>query len=153
VADRPSFLGKSPGTLESIVGRPFDPERVAAAIVDAYSSGTETVSLDAPGPVDPLETDDPRADPPWAATCEEAIGTLGAGPDARGVFRVGGDLLVSRDALARLETGAATASEDDLGRIVDEALTAPGVALDGVRSLEAVRDMIARAKDSSPGPS
>ena len=38
----------------------------------------------------------------------EAIGPLGAGPDARGVFRVGGDLLVSRDALARLEAARAS---------------------------------------------
>jgi hypothetical protein len=95
-------------------------------------------------PID-ADIDDLPVDPPWAATCEEAIGTLGAGPDARGTLRVGGDLLVSRDALARLEVRAAHASADDLGRIVDEALAAPGVALDGVKSLASVCDVIARA--------
>jgi hypothetical protein len=146
VAERPSFLGKAHGTVESIVGRAYEPTRIAAEIVEAYASGTEPVSLEAPEAPEPSRRDDPRADPPWAATCEEAIGTLGAGPDARGVFRVGGDLLVSRDALARLEAGAALASEDDLGQLVDETLAAPGVALDGVRSLAAVKDLIARAK-------
>ena len=86
------------------------------------------------------------ADPPWLAEAEEAIGTVGAGPDARGVFRVGGDFLASRDAIARLELAAATALEVDLGAVVDAALGAPGVALDGVRSLATIRDVIAAAR-------
>jgi hypothetical protein len=146
---RPSFLGKPHGTLESIAGRSLKPMQIAGAIVDAYTGDAEPVSL--PEPLDgerlPIDADidDLPVDPPWAATCEEAIGTLGAGPDASGTLRVGGDLLVSRDALARLEVRAAHASADDLGRIVDEALAAPGVALDGVKSLASVRDVIARA--------
>jgi hypothetical protein len=89
------------------------------------------------------EAGDPRADPPWAATREEAIGPIGAGRDAQGRFRVGGDLLVSRDALARLE--AAAPGAPDIGSLVDEILAAPGVALDGVRSLATIRDVIAEA--------
>ena len=85
-------------------------------------------------------------DPPWTATADEAIGTVGAGPDAQGRFRVGGDLLVSRDALARLETLAATSPVDDLPRIIDRTLAAPGVALDGVRSLTSVLDVVSRAR-------
>jgi len=146
VADRPSLLGKAPGTLESIAGRPLVPARVAEAIAEAYASGAEWGSLDPPDPLDEEEPSHLDTDPPWAATCEEAIGMLGAGPDARGTFRVGGDLLVSRDALARLEELAAHASDGDLGRVVDETLAAPGVALDGVRSLGSVRDVIARAR-------
>jgi hypothetical protein len=150
--ERASFLGKPQGTLESIAGRTLDPARIAAAIIDAYCAAADSVSFeqsapfhDEPAPRDP-RGDDPRTDLPWAATTEEAIGTIGAGPDDRGVFRVGGDLLVSRDALARLETLAANAGEEDLGRIVDETLAAPGVALDGVKSLANVRDVIARAR-------
>ncbi len=116
-AERPSFLGKTPGTLEEIVGASIEPQRVVDAIVDAYVAAWAVEPIDMPvGPPDSvavvggahdesLGSDEiPPADPPWAATVEEAIGTLGAGPDAGGTFRVGGDLLVSRDALARLRS-------------------------------------------------
>jgi hypothetical protein len=152
VEERPSFAGKEHGTLEAIAGRSVDAARVAHAIVDAYAEGHDATEL---GPIDArpsarveTDADDLRADPPWASTAEDAIGTLGAGPDARGVFRVGGDLLVSRDALGRLEllvAGAAEPSDDDVGAFVDDALGRPEVALDGVRSLATVRDLIVRA--------
>jgi len=144
VTERASFLGKAQATLEGLAGAAVDEGKLAQAIADAYSRDVEVVPLDKPEGlgVDPAAD----GDPPWAATVEEAIGTLGAGTDARGVFRVGGDLLVSRDALARLQSLAATAGEEDLGRIVDETLAAPGVALDGVRSLTSVRDVIASAR-------
>lgn len=122
--------------------------RLLEAVVDAYARDREPVTLDVPdAPAD--EPADPRADPPWAATRAEAIGTLGAGPDARGLFRVGGDLLVSRDALARLE--AAALGAPDVGRLVDDTLAAPGVALDGVRSLETIREVIEDALGALPG--
>jgi hypothetical protein len=74
---------------------------------------------------------------------------VGAGPDARGVFRVGGDLLASRDAIARLEACVGAAGpdvpDDAVGHIVDDALARPEVALDGVRSLASVREVIVRA--------
>jgi hypothetical protein len=145
VSDRASFLGKSAGTLESVGGAPIEPERLVDATVAAYLAawGAEGREVETPEVLD--EAEDLRADPPWTATCEEAIGTLGAGPDAHGVFRVGGDLLVSRDALARLETRVAQHVDDDLGRVVDDTLAAPGVALEGVRSLVSVRDLLERA--------
>jgi len=154
IAERPSFAGKQQGTLETIGGRGVDAARVAQAIVEAYADGCDASAIE---PIADAEAsrhaatgaDDLRADPPWASTLDEAIGTLGAGPDARGIFRIGGDLLVSRDAVAHLESLVAAAavdpSDDDIGRLVDEALGGSGVALDGVRSLASVRDVISRA--------
>ena len=149
---RGSFRGKVPSTLQSIAGRVLDPARLAHAVVDAYAEGRDVRQLE-PTPVtapDFVTATEVTSDPPWAATYEEVIGIVGAGPDSRGVFRVGGDLLVSRDALARLETRAAQASEEDIGPIVDATLKAPGVALDGVRTLASLRDVIARARRNLP---
>jgi hypothetical protein len=158
VAARPSFLGKSPGTLDEIVGKAIEPERLIDAIVEAYAAAWAVEPFDA-SPPEPLAEGEhandlgsggPSGDPPWAATIEEAIGTLGAGPDAFGVFRIGGDLLVSRDALARLEARSPHVSDDALGALVDEILGAPGVALDGVRSLTSVRDVILQGRAGPP---
>jgi hypothetical protein len=161
LAQRASFLGKPQATLEAIGGHPIDAQRLAQAIADAYPAayGAQPVGIDASAcaastalnvDTEPAAgaLENPVADPPWAATCEEAIGTLGAGPDARGVFRVGGDLLVSRDALAELERDVATAEDADVGRIVDATLRRPGVALDGVRSLGSIAEVILRARSS-----
>jgi hypothetical protein len=152
---RGSFRGRAPGTLESIARHTVDPFRLAKAVVDAYSEGHEVAHT---GPLEVTLAIDPAIakvagvtlEPPWAATSDEAIGRIGAGPDAHGVFRVGGDLLVSRDALAHLEARVALAAEDDIGAIVDESLTAPGVALDGVQSLVSLRDVILRARRAGP---
>jgi hypothetical protein len=154
---RASFLGKAAATLESLRERPLEPlersastaERLASAVVDAYvaHAGGEARDL-APAEVSAAgagASDDPRSEPPWAATCEEAIGLVGAGLDARGVLRVGGDLLVSRDALARLEERLAGAAPADVPRVVDETLAAPGVALHGVKSLTSIADVVGRA--------
>jgi hypothetical protein len=157
ITQRASFLGKPHGTLESIAGREIDPARLAGAVVDAYLAaydaaeaevrGVETAPVpDAAIPAAAAAEDDPRADPPWTATVEEAIGRLGAGCDARGVFRVGGDFLVSRDAIARLESRVANVADQELGPLVDQILNAPGVALQGIRSLASVRDVIALAR-------
>jgi len=157
---RASFLGKEPCALEGLLGRSVDTTRLVRAIVDAYVAAFDLEAVE----TSPPSTGDGESvgmavggdsadadDPPWAATCEEAIGLLGAGPDARGVFRVGGDLLVSRDALARLESRAAYAPKDEIARITDETLGAAGVALDGIRSLTSVRDLIARARSTHEG--
>jgi hypothetical protein len=127
-------------TFEALVH--VNEPRLAAAVVDAYARDRDPVVLDPPA-ASTEEAADLRADPAWTATREEAIGPIGAGPDAQGRFRVGGDLLVSRDALARLE--AAAPGAPDIGRLVDDTLAAPGVALDGVRSLGTIRDVIAEA--------
>jgi len=145
--ERASFLGKAPGTIEEITGAAMAPERVVEAVVEAYAGawGAEVAPM-AVGAIEepPASLDDT----PWAATADEAIGLLGAGADAGGAFRVGGDLLVSRDALARLETAAPATPDDALGALVDATLAAPGVALDGVRSLTTVRDLVLRARGS-----
>jgi hypothetical protein len=142
---RASFLGKERGTLESIGGKPVDAARLASAIADAYAAEAQRVELEWPA-VPAAEEEPPQ--PAWSATVEEAIGQLGAGPDARGVFRVGGDLLVSRDALSRLEASAATAPLDDLPALIDATLAAPGVALDGVKTLTSVLEVIRRAREA-----
>jgi hypothetical protein len=143
--DRASFLGKRPATLEEL--GVSDPLRLVETVAQAYPAAWNVEAIEAPAPVtagsEPLA---PEA--PWAATTDEAIGPVGAGADAVGIFRVGGDLLVSRDALARLEARVAAAPTDDLARIVDEVLAAPGVAIDGVRSLQSLRDVIARAREA-----
>ena len=147
LAPRAVFRGKLPATLEELAGGPVDPTRIADAIVEAYlaaSGAAEATMADGAAPFAQNEPpDDGGLDPPWAATFEEAIGIVAAGPDARGTFRVGGDLLVSRDALANLDRRIAAG--DDPGLAVDETLGAPGGALDGVRTLRSVRDVIERA--------
>jgi hypothetical protein len=149
IADRPSLLGKPQGTLEAIAGAALDPQRIADAVVDAYLGAYNTEPVEMAAPDAAQGGVDLRRDPPWAATCEEAIGPIGAGPDADGVFRIGGDLLVSRDAVAELEARVAAADDEDVGRVVDDTLRRPGVALDGVKSLASVADVVTRARRSS----
>jgi hypothetical protein len=144
--NRPSFLGKPPGALDALVGAVVDPRRLVDALVQAYTLAWDAEAIEVDAPAASLDEGDVFADPPWASTVDEAIGRLGAGFDAGGRFRVGGDLLVSRDALARLEARVAEAGQDDVARVIDETLTAPGVALDGVRSLTSVRDLVLRAR-------
>jgi hypothetical protein len=81
---------------------------------------------------------------------EEAIGVVAAGRDRDGRMRVGGELMVSRDAIARLEDAIARAPGDSaqLDRAVDE-LAAPGVALLGVRDLRSLREVIAEALEKN----
>jgi hypothetical protein len=157
IAQRPSFRGKAHTTLDEIARRSIDPEGLARSIVAAYVDGYErtTVAAAAAAPLATDPPDDIGDDPPWMATREEAIGWLGAGPDQRGVFRVGGDLLVSRDAIARLESsiaaGGPDASDVVLGHLVDATLGAPEVAVDGIRHLASVRDVISRALGAMRG--
>lgn len=146
IAPRESFLGKEPGTLETITKRRFEIGNVIDAIVTAYLSAYDRERKDLP-PLPKSKLPEPRRDPPWAATGEAAIGEIGAGPDATKAFRVGGDLLASRDALANLEEHLALgrpADRQEISRIVSQSLAAPGVVLDGVRSLESIADVIAR---------
>jgi hypothetical protein len=152
---RAAYLGKEPGTLDAIAGRSFDVARVGTAIAAAYRKAWgERLSVRDPDVVDSIArrvregdavADDPRADPAWAATAEEPIGIVAAGIDRHRRLRVGGDLLVSRDAIARIEERVASAAPDAIGAIVHEELDDPRVALDGVRGADAVRDVIARA--------
>ncbi len=142
LAPRASFLGKEPGTLAEIVGRDFDLQTIEDAIVEAYAHGTAYADAHAHAHA---PTHAPSIDPAFIATTSAAIGEIGAGPDARGVFRVGGDLLVSRDALAALEARAPRTDIPDIASLVNETLGAPGVAIDGVRDLASIADVVERA--------
>jgi hypothetical protein len=147
VEPRASFLGKAPGTLRAILGAPVDAVRLAEGILASYSEAYGRVAIDR-GSIPPFESalDELRAEPPWRATVDEVIGVLGAGPDVHGRFRVGGDLLISRDALSSLEASLQDAADDDVAALVDAAIARPHVALDGVRSLASVRDVILAAR-------
>src|SRR5579883_980408 len=105
LTERASFMGKPHGTLAAITARDIDLARLEDAIVDAYASAHRPLPLPLPLPLP--SPDPPAPAPSWLATTEEAIGPIGAGPDASGAFRIGGDLLVSRDALARCEAAVA----------------------------------------------
>jgi hypothetical protein len=144
--ERASYLGKPPGTIEEIAGRKLDVTRLADAVVEAYAAAYGRAAIDG-GELPPFAPSPPvPSEPPWRATREAPIGPLGAGPDAEGRFRVGGDLLVSRDALTALERALASTSDDDVARAVDASLGAPGIALDGVGDLTVVRDVILAAR-------
>ena len=148
--DRASFLGKRARTLRSL-GIDVDAARVADAVTDAYANAygiaaptVDTTSAErsdlAGGP-----PEDPRGEPPWAAMREEAIGVVAAGRDRDGRMRVGGELMVSRDALARLEGEIAAGADPARLAAAVDALAAPGVALLGVRDLRSIRDVIDEA--------
>ena len=145
---RPAFLGKEPGTLESLVGRAFDAAVVAKAIADAYLALAGGVARElVPHPVvDTARVDEAlRAEPPWEARVEEVIGPVSAGRDSAGVLRLGGDFMASRDAVARLEarlSHSAEPSAEELGVWVNEAFTAPGIAIEGVRDLGSLKTVL-----------
>jgi hypothetical protein len=141
---RSSYLGKPARTLHDL-GVAIEPSRLAEAVVEAYAKAYGARER-SPEELAVGAADDPRGDPPWASMREEAIGVVAAGRDRDGRMRVGGELMVSRDAIARLEDAIARAPGDSaqLDRAVDE-LAAPGVALLGVRDLRSLREVIAEA--------
>jgi len=132
IEGRSSYLGKAPATLD------VDPARALEAIAAAYGEGAlEEIACE---PV-------ARGEPAWEASLEEAIGPVCAGHDAAGVLRVGGELMASSDAVAKLEEMLFEgASADEVGAAIDETLAGPGVALFGVRSLRSIRDVLLRAR-------
>lgn len=151
VRARSSYLGKSPATLAEL-GVASGTRRIVDAVIESYASTYART----PAELDEARANDTAAigaagvlaDPPWTATRDEAIGTVAAGRDLDGRMRVGGELMVSRDALARLEDRLTTDHPKDLDGAVDETLGARGVALLGVRSLVSIRDVIAEALDA-----
>jgi hypothetical protein len=154
---RRSFRDHQPGTVAELAGRSIDLVALEAAIVEAYAAQASEVHES----TEPRPDAPPRSDAldrvPWRATGEEAIGTIGAGPDASGRFRVGGELMVSADALVRLEhrieslaaRGGPT-EPDAVGREVDEALTTAGAIVFGIKSLGSIRDVIVAALGRDP---
>ena len=144
---RPSYLGKPTATLAELgidVALARLGDAIALAHAAAYGATLVELSPDDAGAL--LDADDPRGEPPWTATRDEAIGVVGAGRDQTGRMRLGGELMVSRDALAALEVELVTAEPAAVGRAVDATLGAPGVALVGVRSLLSLRDVILAAQ-------
>ena len=129
LAPRPSFRDKSPVALEA------DPTALLDAVVEAY--GVETVR-EVPAAADIAD------EPAWAATLDEALGTIAAGPDASGRMRVGGELMASSDAVARLE--AALAAGAGLEGAINDAFR--GATIFGAR-LESIRDVIVEARAAS----
>jgi hypothetical protein len=151
LADRVSYLGKSPTTLERLAGAAMQIRGLANAVVDAYGAladvtlaSTEAILPEA------SETCEVPDEPPWLATRMEGIGLLGAGPDSKGRFRVGGEFMASRDAMAQLEARLATLSENagtnDIERAVEESLGALGVTTFGLRTLASLREVIVEAR-------
>jgi hypothetical protein len=139
VGVRASLMGKEPATLDR------EPDDVARAIVAAYAKAWHLEPREEPIDDEPPVADDValRAEPGWLASIDEAIGPIWADR-----ARVGGELMVSSDALdhlAALVQDAGT-DPDDIGEAVNEALGAPGVAIEGVRSLSSLRDVILRAR-------
>jgi hypothetical protein len=152
---RPSYLGKPPGTLAD-VGARVELSRLADAIAEAYATsyGRSVVELSDFGALDAMSTpssadaEDLRAELPWAATRDEAIGLVGAGRDRTGRMRIGGELMASRDAVARLEARLADPAASDAAAIadaIDASLGGADVALVGVRSLTSLRDVLIEA--------
>jgi hypothetical protein len=156
-AERASYAGKPPKTLEDLVGAPLEVQRVAREILEAYATlgdavdgWTEAANL---RDNDSIEVPD---EPAWSAVRSEAIGLLGAGVDCGGKLRVGGELMASRDAMGKLEARIHALSEeaqaDAIGHVVNETLGADGVALFGIRTLTSVRDVINEARQPSICP-
>lgn len=145
VVPRSSWRDRTAWTLTEATGKSVQPARVVDALREAfataYGSAAREVSLASVESA--MQAPD---DPPWAAVREEAIGIVGAGKDRDGTFRVGGELMASRDAIAALERGALSVDGEGLGALVDETLGGPGSATFGVRSLGCVRDVIAEAR-------
>ena len=146
---RPSFLGKEPTSLAAILGRQVDVTALRQRVIDAYASLTEHDRVTEPllqtSASDPHVTEEP----PWTAQVEEAMGFLGAGRDRDGIFRFGGDLLASRDAVERMAKRVAELVEpsvDAVGQVVDEELGPTSVLVDGVRDLKNVRQVLVLAR-------
>ncbi len=150
--DRPTFVGKVPATLEDLTGRSLDRARIVDAIADAYRGIATSVVESDPTPVSPQDLANAIVadEPAWTATREEAIGLVAAGHDASGTLRIGGELMASNDAIARLEELVSSlpenASETDVGRAVDDALTTGNAITFGVRSLTSIRDVLLEAR-------
>lgn len=132
---RSSYRGKQPGALDELAGV-SDVDRITDAIVAAYGEGHTWTEAGIGRTTTMVRVEE---DPPWLATVDEAIGEIGATRT-----RFGGELMASRDAVARLDRDMATA--EDVGALVDSTFTAPKVVVYGVRTLKSIRDVILKAR-------
>ena len=132
LAPRASFLGKEPVALGQI---DID------AILDAYGRGQECYELAVPH-LDLVPVGD---DPPWAAIREEPIGLLAAGRNARGRMCIGGEIMASREGIARVEETLAQGRDPlQLGSLMSTADVPFGF------SMESLTDVVVEALRRQP---
>lgn len=150
VRTRASTRGAPTATLAEVMGT-ADRAAVANAILASYTSAYGTnVSVVHAVPLSSSLGND-RNERAWDATCNEAIGSVGAACDEHGSVSIGGEWMISRDAHAKLERELSRLAQagrfDDLtiGACIDTELAAPGVALFGVRSLQSIREVVLEA--------
>ncbi len=145
---RSSYLGKSTATLAE-VGADVELARLGDAVAAAYAAAYGRTLVELPiFAADRAMVADLRGEPPWAAVRDEAVGVIGAGRDRLGRMRIGGELMVSRDAVMNLEARLTEPDGGDpvaISNAVDATLGASDVALVGVRSLTTIRDVIVEA--------
>jgi hypothetical protein len=139
IADRPSYLGKKPATLEELRGT-IDDAALVRTIADAYGHETRDASTSTSHEHEPRVTS-----APWKARLDEAIGPVCAGADDAGRMRIGGEWMASFDAVRDLEDRLA--EKQEIRAAVDAAFTVPHTALFGVRTLESFAKVIACAEN------
>ncbi|MFI5302255.1 MAG: hypothetical protein ACHREM_29540, partial [Polyangiales bacterium] len=142
----PRFGGAAPSSL-AIVGDPgASSQRVRDAIVDAFSlvADRRTIDLEA-------NTPEPRsftgsAAPPFDAMIEVPIGLVGAACEGVHV-RLGGDFMLSDDALDALHAALDVAPDDAIEATIDAHLgPASGAMLIGVRELSVFARLVRLAR-------
>ena len=139
IEERASYMQKTPGTIDGIRGVPMDGAKLERAVRAAFGDGLVPIA----GPLAAAPEVELLPEPPWEATLDEAIGPLRAGRDAKGVVRLGGELMASADAIVDLETRLHDAPRQDLTALVEAVFSAPHTALFGVKNLRSIRDVLA----------
>ena len=155
-AIEPRFGGRAPGSIAALLGRSLTVDAILRAIVECYSAvadaNVSTRALELPATDPPLTVDEP----PFDALIEVPIGLLGVSiSNAR--IALGGDWMVSHDAVAALERDLASLLAEfgndgvETDACVARALTdrlgpASGALVFGVRGLEPVQRLITLAR-------
>ena len=153
----PSFLGKTPTTIEKVSTKTRNVSDLCASLAQAYADAYGLALVHRPLP--PFPAAAPLAvEPPWDATLPEAIGDIGASVD-NGHLRLGGAFMASEDAVrefeGRVSALPSTATVDDVGADADAVFAGAGdvqnahIALFGVRSLASIRDVAFAALEKS----
>lgn len=156
---RSSYLGREPTTLAQLVGRELMTSEVADKIERSYLEAYGLTRAEETLPSDVVTEPAPKRPTEWSCVHEEAIGPLGIGIDEGGHLRLGGELMISFDALSRLESeldalGAERRDRTKVERIVEAAWGASDVALFGVQSLDHVVSLVVDdAVSNGAGPS